>query len=143
MCPGCNEQLNVASMQVQLECQIRAHVNRFYEGWTVCDDPVCRNRTRMMGVYGRLCLKPGCRANVSVEYSDTQLYTQLLYYSRLFDENRATQGVTDISKQEEITTIMKKNTVFLDTMSRTVEKYLNQCGRRWVSLRSLFSFMQV
>lgn len=66
-CPGCQAQLSTASIQIQLECQIRARIAKYYEMWTVCDDPMCRNRTRMMGVYGRRCLKPGCLGIVSLE----------------------------------------------------------------------------
>jgi len=60
----------------------------------------------MMGVYGRRCLglvKEGCKGTVKLEvrahivassradsqYSDSMLYNQLLYYSSLFDVERA------------------------------------------------------
>ena len=66
-CPGCEAPLTPASLQVQLENHIRERVNRYYEGWTVCDEPECRNRTRMMCVYGRRCLKPGCKGTVTFE----------------------------------------------------------------------------
>lgn len=57
------------SIETQLEVQIREVIGRYYEGWTVCDDPICRNRTRMMGVYGKRCLKPGCKGDVTFEVS--------------------------------------------------------------------------
>lgn len=57
-------------MCLQLESQIRDCINKYYEGWTVCDDPTCRNRAKMMGVYGRRCLRPGCRGSVTFEVSD-------------------------------------------------------------------------
>lgn len=69
----------------------------------------------MMGVYGRRCLglvKEGCRGNVRLEvglvsstsrrvrvdvthnqYSDQKLYNQLLYYSHLFDTEKALSAV--------------------------------------------------
>ena len=67
----CNKSYGTASLQIQLECQIREHIHRYYEGWTVCDDPTCGNRARMMGVYGRRCLKDWCRGSVSFEVSST------------------------------------------------------------------------
>lgn len=67
MCTQCRGELSIASVQTQLEVQIRTHIARYYESWTVCDDPTCGNRTRMMGVYGRRCLRPGCRGAVSFE----------------------------------------------------------------------------
>jgi hypothetical protein len=32
-----------------------------YEGWTICDDPTCGHRTRIMSVYSRRCLQPVSR----------------------------------------------------------------------------------
>ena len=68
-CPACNAAISPASVQAQLEVQMRAQIARYYEGWTVCDDPTCGQRTRMMGVYGRRCLRPGCEASVAFEVS--------------------------------------------------------------------------
>ncbi|KAH9967412.1 DNA polymerase alpha catalytic subunit [Russula dissimulans] len=88
-CPRCDKVLGAASLQIQLECQIREHIHKYYEGWTVCDDPTCGNRARMMGVYGRRCLKDWCRGSVSFEYSDAMLYDQLRYFVYLFDIEKA------------------------------------------------------
>ncbi len=55
------------SLQVQVEYQIREHISKYYEGWTVCNDPTCGSRTRMMGVYGRRCLRPTCQGTVTFE----------------------------------------------------------------------------
>lgn len=38
-----------------------------------------------MGVYGERCLVTGCKGTIKFEYPDSALYTQLLYYERLFD----------------------------------------------------------
>lgn len=65
----------------------------------------------MMGVYGKRCLglvKEGCKGNVRLEvclntptsfmqltikYSDLQLYNQLLFYRHLFDGEKALSQV--------------------------------------------------
>jgi len=59
--------MSTGSVQMQLESQIRRYIGKYYEGWTSCDDPTCDYRTRMMGVYGRRCLRQGCRGAVSFE----------------------------------------------------------------------------
>lgn len=64
---SCSAPITAASLQTQLEIQIRAHIARFYQGWMVCDDVVCGKRTRMMRVYGRRCLSEGCRGLMSFE----------------------------------------------------------------------------
>lgn len=68
-CVSCQQPLGSASLHVQLERHIRADISRYYEGWLVCDDQPCGNRTRMMGVYGRRCLRPGCQGAVAFEVS--------------------------------------------------------------------------
>ncbi|KAH9893227.1 hypothetical protein C8Q73DRAFT_836492 [Cubamyces lactineus] len=141
-CPQCQSQLSLASVQTQLEVQIRAHIARYYESWTICDDPTCGNRTRMMGVYGRRCLRPGCRGTVSFEYSDAQLYNQLRYFMSLFDVERAKKSASK-STVEVLTTLYTHQGVFLQSIVDTVEKYMDQCGRRWVQMGALFSFMKL
>lgn len=106
----CQASLNIASIQVQVENQLRAAISKFYEGWLVCDDASCGNRTRMLSVVGRRCLKPDCRGRMHNEvggravealngwmtesltqsqYSDSRLYNQMLYFMSLFDTEKA------------------------------------------------------
>ncbi|KAG5220024.1 DNA-directed DNA polymerase alpha catalytic [Salix suchowensis] len=66
-CPACSFAFSIPSLLCQLEHQIRTHISKYYEGWLVCDDPTCDNRTRMMSVYGKRCLRSGCRGNVGFE----------------------------------------------------------------------------
>lgn len=71
-CPSCQSYFGSASLQAQLETQIREHVSKYYEGWTVCDDATCGNRSRVMGVYGRRCLRPTCQGTVTFEVGHTR-----------------------------------------------------------------------
>lgn len=110
-----------ASVSVQIETQIRAFIAQFYEGWLLCDDQSCLNRTRQISVYGRRCLRPDCRgamhaevspaalpvllrscANVCclcLQYSDKKLYNQLLYFDQLFDTEKAQQRAAGTMQQ--------------------------------------------
>jgi len=97
----------------------------------------------MMGVYGRRCLRPGCRGTVAFEYSDASLYNQLRYYSFLFDAEKAVKAATGTSQLDEVISITVANDEFLRTMTNTVEMYMDQCGRRWVELSNIFSFMKM
>ena len=47
-CPVCAKTISSGSLQTQLEVQIREHIAKYYEGWTLCDDPTCNYSTRMM-----------------------------------------------------------------------------------------------
>ncbi|EGN95137.1 hypothetical protein SERLA73DRAFT_77147 [Serpula lacrymans var. lacrymans S7.3] len=150
ICPACKAIFGTASLIAQLEVQIRKCISRYYEFWTVCDDPTCGARTRGMGVYGRRCLRrveasetggsggveERCKGNVRIEYGDADLYDQMRYFASLFDAERAVRGALD---REKMITLTSHNVIFLQTMMETVEKYTDQCGRRWVDLKSLFS----
>ncbi|TBU30600.1 DNA polymerase alpha catalytic subunit [Dichomitus squalens] len=142
VCPQCRAAVSVASVQTQLEVQIREHIAKYYESWTICDDATCGNRTRMMGVYGRRCLRPGCRGTVAFEYSDAQLYNQLRYYFSLFDIKKALEAATGATK-DDLQTLGHLPQGICYQLREVVERYLNQCGRRWVQMSALFSFMKL
>ncbi|TFK39510.1 DNA polymerase alpha catalytic subunit [Crucibulum laeve] len=142
-CPACQNSISLGSLEMQLETHIREYISKYYEGWTICNDPTCGNRTRMMSVYGRRCLRPGCRGTVAFEYSDTQLYNQLRYFSFLFDDEKAVKAAQGSGHLETITALVGFNRPLLTTLSNCTEKYLEQCGRRWVDLSSIFSVMKV
>ncbi|KHJ48876.1 DNA polymerase [Trichuris suis] len=92
-CPGENCNFSPLSrakyLKDILRLEIRKFINKYYEGWLVCDDISCGYRTRRMSNWlnsaGQpYCLK--CRLGyLSREYSERALYNQLYYYQRLFD----------------------------------------------------------
>ncbi|KAM0786373.1 hypothetical protein ACM66B_001841 [Microbotryomycetes sp. NB124-2] len=137
----CLEPLSIPSMAVQLDLQIRNFVSKFYEGWMVCDEPTCGNRTRMMSVYGRVCLVQGCKGQVHFEYNDNHLYTQLLYFDTLFDVERIRSKLLTTATSQEISGILEAQKTSLSQLRSVVTKHLDKNGRRWVSMTSLFSFM--
>lgn len=65
----CKAPLTTASLQTQLDLQIRRHISTYYEHWSRCQDPTCGNRSRSMLMHGqsRMCLKAGCGSEVVVE----------------------------------------------------------------------------
>jgi len=90
----CGQTLSNLSVMAQLEHQIRQQTSKYYEGWLVCDDQACGNRTRQMSVYGQRCLGPkglghGCVGKMHYEYTEKMIYNQLLYFSTLFDVEKA------------------------------------------------------
>lgn len=42
-----------------------------------------------------------------------------------------------------VTAIAGKNKPLLQTLTQCVDKYLNNCGRRWIDLEAIFSTMKV
>jgi hypothetical protein len=99
------------------------------------------------------------------QYSDTQLYNQLLYFMSLFDGDKALSTIQDSESQsmytirisrrissnlcgfisflEHFSDVITKNTVLLQNLRECVEKHLTNCGRRWVDLTTIFSMIKV
>ena len=88
------------------------------------------------------------------------MYNQLRYYSHIFDAKKAAETAGPKAKgklmlwfhhvvpsadhlEDELTAISGVQLHLLETMNHTIGKYLDQSGRRWVDLRSLFSFMRI
>lgn len=160
----CGTTLSTLSIMTQLEHQIRQETCKYYEGWLVCDDQACGNRTRQMSVYGHRCLGPkglaqGCLGKMRYEYTEKMMYNQLLYFSSLFDVDKAKsnargtekgkasstfyllKGICDTEtnmKIELVSALAEHNRVKFGTLKSVVEKYLDKCGRQWVAMDSLF-----
>ncbi|KAJ1580306.1 hypothetical protein NDA11_003538 [Ustilago hordei] len=167
----CSLPLPLATVTIQLELSIRTHISRYYAGWTECSDRNCASRTRMASVYAKRCLAVhdsksaalldatsntgshlACRGRVEPVYKDKQLYDQLVYLESLFDVGRIKEkvgggggGVTASAKawQDEVTAVLDVNKRELETLHKTVDKYLARNGRRYVKLSELFRFMKV
>ncbi|KAF7880052.1 uncharacterized protein EAF02_007689 [Botrytis sinoallii] len=138
----CGTTLSTLSIMTQLEHQIRQETCKYYEGWLVCDDQACGNRTRQMSVYGHRCLGPkglaqGCLGKMRYEYTEKMMYNQLLYFSSLFDVDKAKSNARGTEK-ELVSALAEHNRVRFGTLKSVVEKYLDKCGRQWVAMDSLF-----
>lgn len=99
----CGNVLSNFSVMMQLEHQIRQQTSKYYEGWLVCDDQACGNRTRQMSVYGHRCLGPkglahGCLGKMRYEYTEKMIYNQLLYFATLFDVEKAKDAAKGAEK---------------------------------------------
>ncbi|KAK4153694.1 hypothetical protein C8A00DRAFT_33570 [Chaetomidium leptoderma] len=93
-CPTCRAVLPGLSVVAQVETAVRAQAARYYEGWLVCDDASCGNRTRQMSVCGGRCLGPkglgrDCMGRMRYEMGEREVYTQLVYFAGLWDVDKA------------------------------------------------------
>ncbi|KAF4632128.1 hypothetical protein G7Y89_g5999 [Cudoniella acicularis] len=130
----CGQTLSNISVVAQLEHEIRQQTSKYYEGWLVCDDQACGNRTRQMSVYGHRCLGPkglgnGCLGKMHYEYTEKMIYNQLLYFSSLFDVEKAKE-VAKGAEKERVLALAEHNRVRFGTLKGIVEKYLDKCGRQ-------------
>jgi DNA polymerase alpha subunit A len=152
VCPNaaCKAGLSLFTINAQLESQIRPHLTQYYENWLQCDEPACAIKTRQMNVYGKRCLMAGCRGQMTQVYNDKMLYNQLLYYDMLFDIEKAKMKASEEDKgclsllQADVDIVFalaEQNRDRFDIVRGVVAKYLEKCGRRYVSLNGIFNFM--
>ncbi|KAI0911574.1 hypothetical protein F4823DRAFT_560852 [Ustulina deusta] len=158
-CPSCSSIIPNLSIVAQLEHAVRAQTSRYYEGWLVCNDELCGNRTRQLSVYGTRCMGPkglatGCLGRMRYEYSERDIYNQLVYFASLWDVDKArakaqsgatglggegNAGALSAAEQERIKALAEHNRVRFTTIKGVVDKYLDKCGRQWVAMDTLFS----
>ncbi|KAI0128496.1 DNA polymerase [Xylariales sp. AK1849] len=154
-CASCSALIPNLSVVAQVEAAIRAQTARYYEGWLVCDDASCGNRTRQMSVYGSRCLGPsglakGCLGRMRYEMGERDIYNQLVYFASLWDVEKAKTKVKNgeeagaegkelsAAEKESVLALAEHNRVRFGTVMGTCERYLDKCGRRWVAMDTLF-----
>lgn len=160
-CDGCTRTVTMTSVNAQLEAQIRKQIALYYSSWAVCDE--CHTRTRQIGVYGKRCIvvdsnRKQCLGVMALEYSDLRMYNQLLYFDSLFDVDKAKKRAegkgmvkpepaedgsssTDTLTELEVNALAEQNRVRFSVPRQVVEKYLARCGRRYVDMHNIFSFV--
>nr|XP_019612610.1 PREDICTED: DNA polymerase alpha catalytic subunit [Rhinolophus sinicus] len=128
----------------KLILDIRRFIKKYYEGWLICEEPTCRNRTRRLplqfsrnGPLCQVCMK----ATLRPEYSDKSLYTQLCFYRYIFDADCAWEKLTtdhekDKSKKSILTAKVRDD---YRNVKNTVEHFLSQSGYTEVNLSKLFA----
>lgn len=83
---------NPRAMRLQLHQLFRKCMARYTDGWLVCTEEMCQQRTRNVlcdAECGLRCAVAGCTGQLRVEYTSRQLYEQLLYMQMLFDFGEA------------------------------------------------------
>jgi DNA polymerase alpha subunit A len=75
----------------RLTMLIRSHTHKYYDGWAVCDNPYCKQRTRRQSLRGDACMADSCKGqgHLVPEYNGRQLHTQMKYLLSLFDADVA------------------------------------------------------
>ncbi|KAK3899814.1 hypothetical protein C8A05DRAFT_36563 [Staphylotrichum tortipilum] len=156
-CPACPAVLPTLSIVAQVEAAVRAQTARYYEGWLVCQEAGCGNRTRQVSVAGARCLGPrglahGCPGRMRYEMGEREVYNQLLYFGSLWDVDKAKaralegaveapEGVPAAEVRDRVLALAEHNRVRFGTVKGVVDRYLDKCGRQWVAMDTLFSKM--
>ncbi|KAI5952887.1 POL1 [Candida jiufengensis] len=164
-CNKCDFTFPILKLTAQLETTIRKHITLYYSGWLTCDDNSCGIITRQISVYGKKCIGASgkgldCKGIMKYRYSDKALYNQLLYFNSIFDVEKTKNGKlrpiidaleNDNKKDDEIIklasgqvdALAEQNKEMFGYCQDVVNKYLGECGRRYVNMGSIFDFMTI
>lgn len=76
------------------------------------------------------------------EYSEKEMYNQLLYLRGLWDVENVGNGVVkgEWEEREKVKAVKEWNRERFGTCKGVVEGYLKRCGRVWVQMDGLFGF---
>lgn len=164
-CKKCDYTFPTIKLTAQLEATIRKHIALYYCGWLVCDDNSCGIETRQISVYGKRCIGASgkgldCRGVMRYRYTDKALYNQLLYFNSIFDVEKTKAGklrpIVDALEtpagsggkedqqklaQGQVDALAEQNKELFGYCQEVVLKYLDECGRRYVNMGSIFDFM--
>lgn len=158
-CSRCDYVFSLLKITAELEYTIRKHISLYYQGWLTCDDSACGITTRQISVYGKRCLgaagkAQGCKGIMRYRYSDRALYNQLLYFDSIFNVDRAKKGllkpINDVAAGNsetprlppgQIEALAEQNRERFAICANVVQKYLSDCGRRYVDMGQIFDFM--
>lgn len=155
-CSKCDYVFPTLKLTAQLESMIRKHLALYYAGWVVCDDSACGIKTRQISVYGKRCIGAsgkahGCKGVMRYKYSDKALYNQLLYFDAIFDVDKAKSGklrplaynnnAVQALSEGQLNALAEQNRALFGHCREVVDRYLKDCGRRYVNMKSIFDFM--
>ncbi|XP_039728404.1 DNA polymerase alpha catalytic subunit [Pteropus medius] len=128
----------------KLILDIRRYIRKYYQGWLICEEPTCRNRTRHLplqfsrnGPLCQVCMK----ATLRPEYSDKSLYTQLCFYRYIFDVDYALEKLTTDHEKDKLRkpVITPKVREDYKILKNTADQFLSQSGYTEVNLSKLFA----
>ncbi|KAL2768884.1 DNA polymerase alpha catalytic subunit isoform 3 [Daubentonia madagascariensis] len=147
-CSNINCKASPLTFTVQLSnkliVDIRRFIKKYYDGWLICEEPTCRNRTRHLPLHfsrnGPLC--PACmKATLRPEYSDKSLYTQLCFYRYIFDVDCALEKLITDHEKDKLKKQFLTPKVVQDyrKLKNTAEQFLSRSGYSEVNLSKLFA----
>lgn len=133
-------------IQNRLTLKIREHIKKYYKGWVVCEDPGCSGRTRQLPLSFQRAF-PICetcrKATMYMDYTDSQLYLQFLYYQNLFDTQRVLDRTSGLEKDALMKSLAKMSKQVesgekYKNLKFTIDKNIQENNYSLVSLNKVF-----
>lgn len=140
-CQNCDKLMTLESIGSQINQQIRKFITKYMQNWMICDEPSCGERTRRLRP-SATCFVKRCPGTMRQEYSDSDLFTQLQYFSAMVDVERYLRRIKDSEERDRLQSVFNPFRVNYDKLFELVRKYLRNNARGFVDLKSLFSFQE-
>jgi len=122
--------------------QIKKFIKQYYQGWLVCEDPMCSFRTKRISCkffHGKTQCSECERYAAELEYSPADLYYQMKFFKFIFDTETYKSFYKDDAT--EITNLLRSNKELTNGMNQLKEftnKYLRNNAYGVVNLDELF-----
>jgi DNA polymerase alpha subunit A len=129
---ACGQRVPPISLHYQLLSALTHQVSEYYLGWMDCDEPSCRATTRQPRVYESRCPNDSCRGAMRPRYSGGRLYSQLLYYRSLIDNEKWKIGPEWRLMVGEY-----------EPLKRDLIGRLDKCAYPIINLAEIFSFVKL
>ncbi|CAO1439985.1 unnamed protein product [Diamesa tonsa] len=123
----------VSSIKNQLRAAIHRAISRFYENWYICDNPMCYHNTKNYAWPtgdGKLLCLACLEGSLTRVYTNTELNTQLSYYSFMFDLHTFDAEVFQVSPEIHAA---------YEMLFTAVEDYLEDANYFTVDLKKIFN----
>jgi DNA polymerase alpha subunit A len=143
------ETAHINHLTNQLDMEVRRIFDKYYARWAVCSDPSCRLRTRhrsmKRGQLGSPCLITGCAGVLLPEYSSSQAYYQLRFWTTMFDvpaakkklEAENKQRTEAFNKKEEVQMNLRSHEKVFKHIHTHMMRIVDQIGTHWVDSSAL------
>ncbi|CAO3664087.1 unnamed protein product [Rhizopus stolonifer] len=134
VCTCCGEDMDTASVQVQVIFAARKYIKKYYQSPNQCDRPLCGFETKEVLQISDKCPMNECFGNLTRKFSERMLYTQLAYFSYLFDSEAAKKELNGLSTEiENAEKICEQEQDKIFTVRSELDKYIKCSGYRYLN----------
>lgn len=142
--PSTEDELDMTSARLlnTVTRELRRHIERHYEGWLVCDDAMCGNRTRQMTTQrqGMACTRPGCRGRVHEEYPSRKLHNQITHFFALLDESWGRRSLEKADRSP--CALPADHKEVLQDLAGAARRHLEACAYQYLRLDRICAYTQ-
>jgi hypothetical protein len=146
------EQIQTPALVNQVQLAVRERIKEYYAAPLRSDDDINANVTRNItlrvghdALVGTMSANSMSTGTMERSVKEEDLYTQLLYYKRLLSIDDALRAEADREKRGEMQKKIKGTDLekSVREANRALDKIMDKCSYKWISLSDLFGVAKV